>query len=434
MALDIVILILKIYMFFVIFIMTVYMIRHYYLTINRFSFTQRLYYNDIIDSELPTVSVVVPMHNEEKVAKNILERLIIASYPEEKIEIIPVNVKKYEVIPVDDHSTDKTREIITEYAKKYPLIKPVFREKGERGKPWALNEAIKEAKGEIVLVFDADYLPPKGIIRELAICFKDPEVGAVMGRVIPVNIEKNILPRLIELERTGGYQIDQQARHNLKLIPQYGGTVGGFRKEVVESLGGFNPNILTEDTEITFKIIDNGWKVVYANRAECYEEAPEDWMVRGRQIKRWARGHTQVLLRYFFPLLKSKYLTFFEKLDGTLLLGIYLVPLILLFGIFDALALFFLGQMNLFSTSLVFVVIAAYNSFGNFAPFYQVALGALLDGSIYKIRLVPLLIFNFVFNLWYITIGDIQAILDFFLKRKPKWEKTKRYREQSETS
>jgi len=433
MGMDIIIIILKIYMFFVIFVMCVYMIRHYFFTLNRFAYRQRLYYNDIIDSELLTVSVIVPMYNEEKVAKNILERLVSVSYPEEKIEIIPVKVRKYEVIPVDDQSTDKTKEIITEYAKKYSFIKPIFKESGERGKSIALNDAIKQAKGEVVLVFDADYLPPKGIIKELTVCFKDPEVGAVMGRVIPVNVGKNILTRMLELERTGGYQIGQQARHNLKLIPQYGGTVGGFRKEAVLSIGGFSPNILTEDTELTFKLYQKGWKVVYANIAECYEESPEDWTVRSRQIKRWARGHTQVFLRYLFAILRSKYLTFFEKLDGTLLLGIYLIPLILLLGIFDALALFFLGEMNLFSSALVFICVAAYNSFGNFAPFYQVAIGSLLDGSTYKIRLVPFLIFNFIFNMWYITIGDLQAIIDFFLRRrrKPEWEKTKRYAESS---
>lgn len=431
---GLVIIILKIYMFFVIFVMLVYMVRHYFFTLNRFAYKQRLYYNDIIDSELPTVSVIVPMHNEEKVARNILERLAAASYPEEKIEVIPIKVKRYEVIAVDDHSTDKTKEIISEYAKRYPFIKPLFRDSGERGKPVALNEAIKQAKGEVILVFDADYLPPKGIIKELAICFKDPEVGAVMGRVIPVNVGKNILTRMLELERTGGYQVGQQARHNLRLIPQYGGTVGGFRKKAVVSLGGFNPNILTEDTELTFKLLQKGWKVVYANRAECYEESPEDWTVRGKQIKRWARGHTQVFLRYCFPILRSKYLSFSEKFDGTLLLGIYLIPLILLLGILDALALFFLGEMNLFSSALVFIFVAAYNSFGNFAPFYQVAIGSLIDGDTYKIRLVPLLIFNFAFNMWYITLGDIQAIIDFFVRRKPKWEKTKRYSESPKTT
>ena len=91
---------------------------------------------------------------------------------------------------------------------------------------------MKISKGDVIIVFDADYLPPKGIIRDIAITFKDPEVGAVMGRVIPENSHRNFLTRVLDLERSGGYQVDQQARYNLGLLPQYGGTVGGFRKKI----------------------------------------------------------------------------------------------------------------------------------------------------------------------------------------------------------
>ncbi len=140
------------------------------------------------------------------------------------------------------------------------------------------------ATGEIIIVFDADYRPARDMLKQLAIAFEDPEVGAVMGRVIPYNTNKNLLTRLINLERSGGYQVDQQARYNLRTIPQYGGTVGGFRKDVMLDMGGFNPLVLAEDTELTYRLYTHGWKVVYANSAECYEEAPETWEVRGRQI------------------------------------------------------------------------------------------------------------------------------------------------------
>jgi cellulose synthase/poly-beta-1,6-N-acetylglucosamine synthase-like glycosyltransferase len=417
---EMVVLILKIYIVFEIFVMLIYTLRHFIFTGNRVVGEQRMYYQDIIDTELPTVSTLIPMHNEEKVAPHILDLLIESSYPEDKLEIIPIN----------DHSTDRTKEIIDEYAMRHPNIKPLHRTSGKRGKPYGLNDALKEAKGDIIIVFDADYLPPKGIIRDIAISFKDPQVGAVMGRVVPVNTPRNLLTRLLDLERTGGYQIDQQARHNFKLIPQFGGTVGGFRKDVVIYLGAFDPTILAEDTELTIKLFIRGWKVVYANRVECYEEVPENWNVRARQINRWARGHTQVMLNYLFSLLKSPHLSFIEKIDGSLLLCIYVVPFIILTGLLDSIALFFLGEMQLIESMFIFLLVAAYNSFGNFAPFYQIGTATFLDGTNDRVKLLPLVLFSFIFNIYYVSKGFLEAIIDQISKREPEWEKTERYRKQ----
>ena len=416
-----VILILKAYLVLLTAVLIAYFIRHCLFTLNRMLGEQRLSYQDIVDSDLPSMTVIVPMHNEEKVASNILDLLAMADYPREKLEIIPVN----------NHSTDSTGEIIERYRERYAFIKPLLRGpnfsfSGRRGKPAALNDAMMLANGEIVAVFDADYLPTPGILRDIAVSFKDFEVGAVMGRVIPVNAGKNLLTRLLDLERSGGYQVDQQARYNLRLIPQYGGTVGGFRKDLVLSLGGFDPDALAEDTELTFRLVVNGWKVVYANRAECYEEAPETWEARARQMERWARGHTRVMLRYFFPLLKSPRVTMREKVDGAMLLAVYAVSPLLLLGTADSVALFFLGRLPAVSIVLVFMA-AGFNTFGNFAPFYEIGAASLLDGSTFRVRLLPLLLFSFLFNMCYTAKGLFDALVDAATKRKTHWNKTERF-------
>lgn len=110
--------------------------------------------------------------------------------------------------------------------------------------------------------------------------------------------------------------------------------------------------------ELTFKLFVRGWKVVYANSMECYEESPEEWDVRARQIKRWATGHTQTMLRFFSPIIHSKQLSWKEKIDGALLLWIYLIPMLIVVGVFDGIALFFLGRMTLIEglAFLIFVV------------------------------------------------------------------------------
>ena len=241
--------IMKGYTIFVIILMLLYTARHFYFTIVRLLGRQRLYYNDILTDRMKSISVLIPMHNEEQVLSNVLDSLLKCEYDRDRLEIIPIN----------DNSTDRTREMLDEYHRKYEFIRPLHRDCPDRGKPVGLNDAMKLAKGEIIIVFDADYRPARNMLKQIALGFEDPQVGAVMGRVIPYNTNTNMLTRLINLERSGGYQVDQQARYNLKTIPQYGGTVGGFRKDFLLETGGFNPKVLAEDTELTYRLFTNGW-------------------------------------------------------------------------------------------------------------------------------------------------------------------------------
>ena len=406
-------------------IIVAYFIRHYVFTLNRFFARQKISYNDIIDDRAVAITVLVPMHNEEKVIASSLEALRRCDYPRDKFEVIAIN----------DHSTDRTREIVESYLARareeegrWPTLTALHRYSGPRGKQHAINDALKIAKGDIVLIFDADYIPPVGILRSLSTCFTDPQVGAVMGRVVPVNAGTNLLTRLEDLERSGGYQVDQQARYNLGLVPQYGGTVGGFRKDLVLALGGFKGNVIAEDTELTYRLLLNGWKVAYANRAECYEEAPETWQVRARQIQRWSRGHNQVLFSYLWPVLRTPNLGFWEKLDAVLLLFIYMLPLMWWGSLLAMLILLFLGKLSLVSGTLPLVMSIVYGCIGNFAPFYELAMAAMLDGSAERVRLLPYFLYYFAFSLWYTAVGAVEAIVDRFSGRTIEWKKTERFR------
>ena len=197
---------------------------------------------------------------------------------------------------------------------------------------------------EIILIFDADYIPGAGLIRQLTAPFFDPEVGGVMGRVVPLNSGHNLLTRLLDLERSGGYQVDQQARMNLRLVPQHGGTVAGVRRSALREIGGWNDTSLTEDTDLTYRLLLHGWKTVYQNRSECYEEVPETWTVRIKQIMRWAKGHNQAMVTYALHLLLGKHrATLRERIDGTLLLGVYIMAPVTLVGWMLALAVFYRG-------------------------------------------------------------------------------------------
>lgn len=412
-----VIIALKMYFVLVVILMLVYAIRHFIFSYNRIFGQQRMYYHDIHDSELPFVSVLIPMHNEEQVLQYVLDALLECNYDKDRFEIIPIN----------DNSSDRTADILEEYQSRHPLIRPLHRNSEERGKPASLNDAMQLAKGEIIIVFDADYRPGKDLLRQLALGFADPEVGAVMGRVVPYNSNANWLTRLLNLERSGGYQADQQARYNLKAIPQYGGTVGGFRKSIMLESGGFNPRVLAEDTDLTFRFYTQGWKVVYANGAECYEEVPETWEARAQQVRRWSRGHNGVMFRYLFPVIFSKHMTPREKLDGMLLLIVYAVPFLFALALVDSIVLFFLGEMNVFVGWWALLFLGAYNSYGNFAPFYQIATALMVDGVKKEVLLLPLITFNFYFYLWNISLGFLDAVTDLATRRVVEWAKTERF-------
>ena len=414
---EMVIKIMQGYIIFVIIVMLLYTVRHFFFTIVRLLGRQRLYYNDIVTSRMKHISVLIPMHNEEKVLDTVLTALLECDYDADRLEIIPIN----------DNSTDKTRKMLDEYHRKYEFIRPLHRNCADRGKPVGLNDAMRMARGEIIIVFDADYRPARSMLKQIALAFEDPQVGAVMGRVIPYNTNKNMLTRLINLERSGGYQVDQQARYNLRAIPQYGGTVGGFRRDFLLSTGGFNPKVLAEDTELTYRLITNGWKVVYANSAECYEESPESWNIRGRQIRRWARGHNEVLFRYLIPTITSPHLNLFQKIDGLFLLFIYAVPVLLLFGWGVSLALFFLGRMDIFGGWWVLLFLGVYNAFGNFAPFFEIGAALIIDGLPGEALLLPLMMFNFFFYMWNISLGFFDAVVDIVTGRGVKWDKTIRF-------
>lgn len=406
------------YQVFLLIFMIAYMIHHFVFTYNRLYCEQKNYYHDIIDNEFPSVSVIVPMHNEELVARNILDRLVKLDYPKEQLEIIPIN----------DHSNDGTKEIVDEFAQNYSNIVPFHRldDEQKRGKAESLNDVMALCKHDIIVVFDADYLPAKEAVKSLVIGFKDPQIGAVMGRVLVHNSDVNLLTLMLDMERSGGYQVGQQARYNMDLIPQYGGTVGAYRRSVLVEMGGFDPKVLAEDTDLTFKMYLNGWKVAYANKVECYEEMPEDWITRAKQIRRWSRGHNEVMFKHLFSTFTSKYLSLKAKWDGILLLFVYIMPFMLILGIVNAIFLFFMDEISVMSSLTALVLILAINAFGNFAPFFQIAIANYLDGRNASLKLVPMFAFNFVLYIYYTGLGFFDAIGDIFTKRDVHWEKTKR--------
>ncbi|MEM3700055.1 MAG: glycosyltransferase family 2 protein [Candidatus Bathyarchaeia archaeon] len=400
-------------------LITAYLIRHYMFTLTVLKNHKKKNANGMENvAYQPTVSILIPAHNEEQVIGRILQGMTKLTYPKDKLQIIVI----------DDASTDKTGEISEEYSK-YSYIKVIHRDpkEGKRGKASALNAGFKHANGEIILCFDADYYPQRDIVEKLVKEFVDPKVGAVQGRVVVLNEPQNLVTRLVALERIGGYCVDQRARNTLGLITQFGGTVGGFRRELLENLGGWDESILAEDTDLTFRVYLAGYKISYVNDAECYEEAVESWRAYWRQRYRWAKGHMQCAIKHSFKVLKSKNLSLKQKIDGLFLLNLYFMPVLVLFSWIIGVSLFFLNSsswLGLFWKSIP-ISFSLYSFVGNFAPFFEVGIGAYLDGRTRAQCLIPFLIFTFLYNIPICTKALTDLLISkIFRKNCNNWTKT----------
>jgi cellulose synthase/poly-beta-1,6-N-acetylglucosamine synthase-like glycosyltransferase len=403
----------------IVLVMLAYGLRHTVFTFSRLLGRQRQPYLDVATATWPLITVFIAAHNEEKVIAGCLDALLKTDYPKDKLRIVPVN----------DRSSDGTRAIVDRYVARFPgLIVPFHRTHGKAGKAAALKDALALAQSDIVIIFDADYTPSQGLLRRLVSPFFDPEVGAVMGRVVPNNAGANLLTRMLDLERSAGYQVDQQARMNLRGVPQYGGTVGGIRRSAVETAGGWHDDTLAEDTDITFRLLLAGWKTVYNNRAECYEEVPEEWAVRIRQVRRWAKGHNQVLWRCWRKVLASPSLTLRERIDGLMLLAVFVIPPLLLVGWALALLLYYLNGGTLVAIFIPVLALVAYGALGNFAAFLEIVVAVLLDGHRRRIRLLPVNLLCFIVSLFSISHAFVETMTDRLLGRELVWHKTLRYR------
>lgn len=397
-----------------------YALRHYVLLLYRLRLRAPRDASELCGLYMPTVTVLVPMHNEERVAADVLQALVDADYDHRKLEILAI----------DDRSTDGTGAIVDDFAARYPIIKAVHRTQGTGGKPEALAMATAQASGEVLLLFDADYIPGRSALKLLVAPFADPEVGSVMGRVVPHNGGASVLAALLELERAAGYQVGQQARYNMRLSPQFGGTVGGVRASYLRAVGGWNVHSLTEDTDLTFRLLLAGWKVAYVNRVECYEEAPQTWDVRHRQIARWATGHTECLHRFWRDVLRSRVLRPIEKIDALMVLGCYWTAPTLVIAWTASLVLFLLDRGALtvgLSTALLFI---GFQLFGNQATFAEIGAAAILDRNRTRSLLLPLGILNFFASTGAICV----ALAKYYFGSlggpggRRRWVKTARYR------
>lgn len=270
----------------------------------------------------PPVTILVPAYNEGKVIIPAVQSLLQLDYP------------AYEIIVIDDGSTDDTREKVALLEGRHGDVTVRLYSKTNGGKASALNTGIALARYDFVLCIDGDSKIVPSTLRVVMPHFANPAVAAVAGNVKVVN-RNNLLTRFQALEYVQGLNLARRAQgfvHAVNIIP---GPLGCFRRQVLLELGGYDSDTFAEDADLTLKILQQGYHIVYEDKAVALTEAPENRHALTKQRYRWARGLLQAARKRKAMLVNPLNFWVWSSLVTLLLEGIVLpVANIVLNGMF----------------------------------------------------------------------------------------------------
>lgn len=259
----------------------------------------------------PKVSVIVPAYNEEKVVKKTLESMIETQYP------------RKEIIFVDDGSTDETLDIAKQFKDEIIVL---HKENG--GKASALNYGLVYAKGEIVVVVDADTIIGRNSLKEIVKGFEVSEHVAAVAGNIKVRNRVNWITKCQALEYLTGIQVIRRAFDRFGSITVVPGALGAFRKSCISGTGAYGKETIVEDFDQTIKLLKSGLITQGSVKAVAYTEAPVTLTDFAKQRKRWYRGNIQVLKRHSDALTNPRF-GYLQKLAlPYLFLGMLITPII----------------------------------------------------------------------------------------------------------
>jgi len=244
------------------------------------------------EEDLPRITVQLPLFNELYVVDRLLKAVTAIEYPREKLEI-----------QVLDDSTDETvkvaEAVVAKYAEQGFDIHYIHRMDRTGFKAGALENGNKFAKGELLAIFDADFVPKPDCLRKLVDFFTDPSVGCAQMRWAHINGNYNLLTRLQTIMLDGHFVVEQTTRNRTGGFFNFNGTAGIWRRQAIEMSGGWQHDTLTEDTDLSFRAQLMGWRFVYLLDEESPAEIPVEINAFKAQQRRWAKGVMQVGLKLY---------------------------------------------------------------------------------------------------------------------------------------
>lgn len=365
----------------------------------------------------PPVSILVPARNEARVIAATLGALGALDYPPDRLEIVVV----------DDGSTDETASLIGQIASRDARVRSlaVPAPDAGRGKAAALNFAFGEVRHDLIAIYDADNRPEPGSLRKLVAALgRQPGLAAAVGKFRTLNRDRNLLTRFINIESLVFQWIVQAGRWALLGVTTLPGTNFVIRREILNQVGGWDEQALTEDAELTIRVYETGRRIRFVPDAVTWEQEPERLATWFRQRTRWARGHNYVLARHLKRLLRLR-------------------PRVLALELLYALAIYYVVFAAIAISDLLFVLaglrLISIRALGPYSEIWLLAFALFVleaaialsrergEDSFGNLCLVVLAYFSYC-QLWIAVV--VRAFVDdVVLRRKRVWSKTERFAE-----
>ncbi|MEL7058867.1 MAG: cellulose synthase family protein [Acidobacteriota bacterium] len=312
-------------------------------------------------AEWPVVTVQLPIFNERYVAHRLIEAVANLDYPRDRLEI-----------QVLDDSIDDTRELVAKQVAELRAegvdIHHLHREDRSGFKAGALAAGLTSAAGDLLAVFDADFVPQRDFLRAVVPHFGDPDVGMVQARWGHLNRDYSLLTRVQAVLLDGHFVIEHAARHRGGCLFNFNGTAGIWRRQAIVDAGGWAHDTLTEDLDLSYRSQLAGWRFVYLPNLVVPAELPAEINAYKSQQHRWAKGSIQCGRKLLGRVLRSS-LGWRAKLEAfvhltanlsyplMLLLSLLIFPAMLLRHGDDDLRVALLVDLPLFAAATLSVLV-----------------------------------------------------------------------------
>ena len=321
---------------------------------------------------LPHVTIQLPLYNEATVAARLLDHVSKIRYPRELLEI-----------QVLDDSTDETRAMVRDLVSQLVIksadtdepLDMVYIHRVDRTgyKAGALDAGLKVAKGELIAVFDADFLPQPDFLEKVVPSFVDEKIGMVQARWGHLNRSHSLLTRVQALMLDGHHLVENRARAAAGWLFNFSGTGGIWRKDAIAQSGGWQHDTLTEDLDLSYRAQLAGWRFVYLDNVVTPAELPEDVSAFRAQQFRWAKGTVQTSRKLMKRVMTSSELTVGQRIEAFFhLTPHFAYPLMVILSVLLLPALILMPATNP-QTMLLIDLPLCIGTTGSLAAFYAMA-------------------------------------------------------------